>query len=483
MKLWKKRVLALVLTAACVLPGAACAVPEENDNPVAPTATQIPEQEKEQKKDMEEEKKENAEVSKVPLKTTATQLTKAEYPEMAQYPKIDGFNYDEDAYEAWRTSRMAQQSENKEYQNGIREFYEATMQEFLKDTEGKNKIYSPLNVYMALAMLAETAEGESRQQILDLLHTDSIETLRNNASILWNANYCDDGTVTSLLASSAWLKEGLSYNQETLNTLAKYYYASSFRGTMGSAEYNKMLQDWLNEQTGGLLEEQASKIEMDPMTVFALATTVYFKAKWSSEFFEGNNTEEVFHAASGDMTTEFMHQSGTNTYYWGENFGAISRGLQNSGNMLLILPDEGIPVEDLLTDAEVLNFIYDQYSWENQKRLIINQSIPKFDVVSDFSLISGLKNLGVTDVFSFKTADFTPLTTDRDVAVSGATHAARVLIDEEGCLAAAFTVMLMATSSAPPKDQMDFVLDRPFLFVINGQDNQPLFIGIVNQPK
>lgn len=378
---------------------------------------------------------------------------------------------------------QAQRPENNDYQNGIREFYEATMQEFLKDTEGKNKIYSPLNVYMALAMLAETAEGESRQQILDLLGVDSIETLRNNASILWNANYCDDGTVTSLLASSAWLSDKINYNQETLNILAENYYASSFSGTMGSAEYNKMLQDWLNEQTGGLLEEQASQVTMDPLTVFTLATTVYFKAKWANEFQEANNTEEIFHAAAGDITTEFMHQSRTGSYYWGENFGAISRSLENSGNMLLILPDEDVNVEDLLTDKEVLDFIYNRVSWENKKTLMINQSIPKFDVVSNFSLIPGLKNLGVTDVFDSSKADFTPLTTDAEVEVSGATHAARVLIDEEGCLAAAFTVMMYATSAAPPEEQTDFVLDRPFLFVINGQDSQPLFIGIVNQPK
>ena len=94
------------------------------------------------------------------------QLAKAVYPEMAQYPKTDGFTWEEEEYEAWRTSLVAQRPENTEYQNGIREFYEATMQEFLIDTEGENKVYSPLNVYMALAMLAETTDGESRTQIL-----------------------------------------------------------------------------------------------------------------------------------------------------------------------------------------------------------------------------------------------------------------------------------------------------------------------------
>ena len=470
--------IAVLLTVACMLPATACGTSEEGQTiltatPMAePTVTPV-----------EQEKEEVNEENVVVKEEKAQQLTKAVYPEMAKYPETDGIRYDEEAYDAWRMSVNAQRPENYEYQNGIREFYETTMQEFLKDTNGKNKVYSPLNVYMALAMLAETASGESRQQILDLLHTDSIETLRNNASILWNANYCDDGTVTSLLASSAWLSDERTYNMDTLKALADYYYASAFSGEMGSAEYNQMLQDWLNEQTGGLLKEQAANIELDPATVFSLATTVYFRAKWSSEFNEANNTEEVFHAADGDVVTEFMHQSRSSNYYWGENFGAISRSLDNSGEMLLILPDEDVNVEDLLTDNEVLDFIYEHYSWENQKFLIVNQSIPKFDVVSDFSLVPGLKNLGVTDVFSAGKADFTPLTTDSNVEVSGATHAARVLIDEEGCQAAAFTVIVYATAARPPEEQVDFVLDRPFLFVINGQDSQPLFIGIVNQPK
>jgi len=464
--------MALAMMACFLFSMCACAAPVNDNQPV---------QEGEKQEIMKEDTKNDIVLSG----KKAEQIFKAEYPEMVQYPVNEDHTYTYEDYDAWMTSKRERQPENKDYQNGIREFYEITMQEFLKDTQDQNKVYSPLNVYMALAMLAETTDGESRQQILDLLHTDSIETLRNNAGILWNANYCDDGTVNSLLASSVWLSDKLKYNENTLKTLADNYYASSFSGSMGDAEYNKMLQDWLNEQTGGLLEEQAGNVAMDPATVFALATTVYFRAKWQNEFYAPNNTEEVFHAKSGDMVTEFMHQSGTGIYYWGEKFGAIARGLKNSGNMLLILPDEDVTVEELLADKEVQDFIFDHYAWENQKFLIVNQSVPKFDVVSDFSLISGLQNLGVKDVFSFAEANFTPLLGDTElpVAVNEAKHAARVMIDEEGCTAAAFTVMLAAGAARPPEEKVDFVLDRPFLFVINGQDGQPLFIGIVNQPK
>jgi len=34
----------------------------------------------------------------------------------------------------------------------------------------------------------------------------------------------------------------------------------------------------------------------------------------------------------------------------------------------------------------------------------------------------------------------------------------------------------------PPQEEIDFVVDRPFLFVITGADSLPLFVGVVNQP-
>ena len=61
-------------------------------------------------------------------------------------------------------------------------------------------------------------------------------------------------------------------------------------------------------------------------------------------------------------------------------------------------------------------------------------------------------------------------------------HAARVAVDEEGVTAAAFTVIGYCGAGMPPTDEMDLVFDRPFAFVIESNDNLPLFAGIVNEP-
>ena len=425
--------------------------------------------------------------------SAAYSLAAPVYPEMAQYPdesaywKKDG-SFDDDGfskvYDAWWEDKRVRNNLQIPDPDGMQHFLRASMGAMLAQSDGQNLVYSPLNVYMALSMLCECTDGNSRTQILKLLGQNDLASVRAQASALWNASYCADGAVTSVLASSLWLRDGTDYVQSTLDTLAKTYYASTFSGEMGSDAYNKALQDWLNEQTGGLLEEQASGVSFDPDTILALATTIYYRAKWSEEFSESRTSEGTFHTETGDLTCDFMHRSDSDTYYWGEQFGAIELPLRESGCMKLLLPDEGVSPEELLQDEEAIRFLLGSEEWENSKFLIVNLALPKFDVSSNLDLNASLQALGVTDVFSPADADFSPVIQDADgVYLSRADHAARVAIDEEGVTAAAYTVMLEAGAAEPPDEEINFTLDRPFVFVITASSGLPLFVGIVNTPE
>ncbi len=426
--------------------------------------------------------------------TAGFAIAKTQYPEVVPYPnesdyltsdgQLDNSFYD--AHSAWWEDMRARQQLDLGDTAPLQSFFARSAQTFLTGTEGENRVYSPLNVYIALSMLAQLTGGESREQILNLLGSDSMDALRQQASNVWNANYRNDGAVTSILASSLWLNEDVKFNRDTMDILAEDFYASSFRGEMGSEEFDHALRDWLNEQTGGLLKEQAGNVELDAQTILALATTVYFKARWYNDFPKEQTAPRTFHAPGGDMETDFMHQSDYHSYFWGEKFSAVCQPFDTAGYMWFLLPDEGVSPEDLLTNAEATDFLFtaDKNTWENKKFLIVNESIPKFDVASQFDLGEGLQALGVTDVFDPEKSDFTPMTTDVDVPIilSKADHAARVVIDEEGCTAAAYTVLMADGMGSPPEEEVDFTLDRPFLFCITGNSDLPLFVGIVNRP-
>ena len=420
------------------------------------------------------------------------QLAAAQYPQMAQYPdesKFTKLNGDFDSegfsevYDAWRADRSKQLDQSEGYTDALDGYLRTVIPQLLTDGTGENKACSPINIYMALAMLAEITDGESRAQLLALLGSEDLDALRAEAAAVWNANYCADGAVTSILASSLWLSDRISFRQDAMDALAKYYYASSYRGEMGSAAFDKALQDWINQQTGGLLKEQASGLTMDKETILALATTIYFRAKWDGEFSEERTSPDTFHALSGDVTCDFMHQGGTNTYYWSDRFSAVAKRLENSGAMWFLLPDEGVTPEELLADEATLDFLLSGGESAESKYLIVNLSVPKFDIASDLDLTDSLKSMGIADVFDPTVSNFSPMTDDTAAYLSQAKHAARVAIDEEGVTAAAYTVMMMCGAGAPPEEEVDFTLDRPFIFAITGMDGLPLFVGVVHQPQ
>ena len=416
-------------------------------------------------------------------------LNKAEYPVRVLNYNLKAETNDPNAYDTWRDEIDRFREAYEIRQPNLSKFISNSTKAFLEDTED-NAIYSPINVYMALAMLAETSAGTSRSEILNALGSDSIEELREDANAIWNALYTDDGTAKTVLANSLWLREEGEYKENTIDILAKKYYTSTFKGKMGSSEYNEVLRGWLNEQTDGMLENQVKGVELPEDTVLALASTILFNAKWADEFNPENNTNELFNGTNGKVKTEFMHESRNGSVSVGDNFMAYTKHFTEAGHMTFILPREGMtPTELILTD-EFTEFVLcggrdsymtdftDKPCWENERYAIVNFSMPKFDVSSQLDLTKDLGKLGITDITDENKANMSPIT-DANAFLDSIVHGARVTVDEKGCKAAAFTLMLCGATAAP-LDEIDFILDRPFIFVINGYDGLPLFIGIVN---
>mgnify|MGYP004498121303 FL=1 len=181
-------------------------------------------------------------------------ITEASYPESAPYPdetKYSGAKFDT-VYDAWSAERRARNAAATSASGAMDEYLRAALPALLAAGEGENAVCSPVSVYMALSMLAEITDGESRAQLLSLLGAESIDVLRKIAGEVWAANYQNDGAVTSILADSLWLSDRMDYHSGTLARLADSYYASAYRGEMGSEAFNEALRSWINEQTGGL---------------------------------------------------------------------------------------------------------------------------------------------------------------------------------------------------------------------------------------
>lgn len=319
---------------------------------------------------------------------------------------------------------------------------------------------------------------------MSLLGETETEPLRSRVTDLWNGNCRDDQISVLLPAASLWADKSLSLKKGTVKTLSQTYHASVHQGKMGSDKLNREFQKWLSDQTGGLLDQQVSNQQFSDETLLSLASTLYFKGRWQDEFSKKATAEDTFHAETEDITCEFMNRHTVMNYYRGDSFAAISLPFSGGCQMWLLLPDENSSADELLQSKSGLTeLVMHPSEWKDTSLITVNLSVPKFDVTWDTDLSDSLKQSGVTDVFAPDKADFSAiLNTETSAWLSQVTHAARVKIDEEGCEAAAFTTLELCGAAMPPEEQADFIADRPFVFVITGDGNVPLFAGLVNRP-
>lgn len=421
-------------------------------------------------------------------------LASMDLPVAAKYPVSDNYfneeagefdrkQYQKDA-DAWDTSVEERQALAAVAKNGYTDFLTDLSKLMLNDEDVTNPAFSPLNIYISLGMLAEISEGETRAQLLKAAHASSLDSLYETANALARASRREDDAQTVNLGGSLWLSNKINFNDEVVKKTAERYFSSIYRGSFGTEEMDQAFRDWLNEKTGGLLRNQVNNIKFEnPNLALVLATTIYLKAVWAEEFSERSTDEQVFHGKSGDSEVSFMHKSDQGTVYYGEKFSAIWKDFVSGGGMYLVLPNEGVTPEELLDDEEAKRFLTNGAAgWTNTKDALINLSLPKFDVTAEYDLAGILEQMGITDAFDTEKANFSSLSTDNTPFVlDKAMHDARVKVNEHGVEAAAFTVYMLAAGAIMPEEEIDFTLDRPFLYVIESDTNIPLFVGAVNE--
>lgn len=419
-----------------------------------------------------------------PARISAYAVALPEAVRSVEFPEFDDYSDRDEWLEArdlWDNEVKLRAQIVRQAASDLCPFFTEGTEQFLLTENGENKLWSPINAYIGLAMMTELTEGDTRQQILNLLAASDTEELRQQVSTVWENTYQNNKNEICVLANSLWLEKGFKYNQDAMAALGYHYYASVYQGDLGSDRINKDIATWINNNTGNFLSDSTGNISLSQDIVLALYSTLYFQAKWSDEFNSSKNTDGEFYMQDGTTQVTYMNKEREDmNYYWGENFSAVSMWLKNGCRMWFVLPDEGMTTNDVLESGTYMEMVLSS-DWQDSKYMKVNLSVPKFDVSSVLELKDGLMEMGVTDIFDDR-ANFDGITADVPIFLTGASQAVRVQIDEEGVKAATYIEFPGAGSAEPAKEIIDFVLDRPFLFVIT-KNNLPLFAGCVNNPE
>ncbi len=351
------------------------------------------------------------------------------------------------------------------------------------DKENINPVYSPISVYMSLSMLAECLDGEALKELTDALCADDIEDLRKSNNDIFNNLYFEvnekDNAGYCKIANSIWLNDMYKYNNDTLKTLADSYYTSSFLKNFADAQTPKQISNWINKNTSGKFSPEI-KIDDPVDEIIKIINTITFKDSWAEEF--AKSQKDIFHTADNeDKECEFLNKTFSNSYIeYGEGFTKTSVAMNNGYKMNFVLPDEDTTVDQIVSSPQTMLDIVNGNTERKAANVIF--SVPEFNVKSKFDLINWAKKLGIKSVFS-SSADFSKISDLNGLSVSEITHEATILIDEEGCEAAAYTLISVDKGFRPSLDEeIIFKLDRPFYYYVSDLNGTPVFSGIINDP-
>ena len=390
------------------------------------------------------------------------------------YPEAYAF----DDYDNWRKLREENPVDDSTI-GTINDFAYKTSSFILTETE-KNTNYSPLSLYYALALATSGAKNETEMELLNLLGSFDTQVLSKQCGNLYRLLYKDNEIGKIKIANSIWLDNEVNgqpvvFNDTFVENAAKNFYASSYSVDFSNKETGNAMGNWISENTKGTLEPT---IETNPQQILSIINTVYFYDQWINRFNKSNTIEDSFYLLNGgEVKIDFMNQTfGSTGFSKGINFTRASLGLKNGGEMVFILPDEGISPYDLVLSSEKMKEIFEE--GENFYGEVV-WKIPKFNFNSQLKLKDMLKALNVKLAFE-PSADFTGMA-DQMAYISEIQQQTYISIDEVGVEASAFT-QINYHGAAPPEDRADMILDRPFIYGITTSNGSLLFIGVCMNP-
>jgi serpin B len=174
----------------------------------------------------------------------------------------------------------------------------------------------------------------------------------------------------------------------------------------------------------------------------------------------------------------FMQQTGSFEGFENEVVSVLEL-FYKKGNfsMTILLPK--VSMEKF--EADFLN-VENYSSWHLSTVPFNKILIPRFKLEQTTNPIPILEKFGMTTAFKEMEANFSGITTEQHLAISGIYHKAFVDVNEEGTEAAAATGVGLALRSAQPKPR-DFIADHPFIFMIQDVKSKSiLFIGKLVNP-
>ena len=341
---------------------------------------------------------------------------------------------------------------------------------------GGSYFLSPLSLNIALGMLLNGAEGETRAEIQKVLGFSDADLVTINASYaeLIAKLPLVDPKVTNTTANSVWHKKDFSVEPAFLDALKKSFNAGVYAEDFTHTATVDKINNWAADHTNDKIKKVLDKI--NPDQVLFLLNALYFKGDWTKEFDEKNTVKAPFYGATREVSQDFMSQQQEFGYTANESFMMLELPYGNEKYAFIAM----LPVKGT-ADEMIRNLTREQ--WDAARAGLVKQTVqvtlPKFKMELSKKLNKVLETMGMRKAFT-DGAELGGISKATRLLVDFVKQDTYLSVDEKGSEAAAVTTIGVIVTSVGPSYPV-FRCDRPFAFAIVEKTSDTIqFIGKVN---
>lgn len=346
-----------------------------------------------------------------------------------------------------------------------------------KAKNDENVLISPMSAWTVLCMVEAGANGETKQQMQEVLAITEGDYLTYAKKFTFLLPEKDNCKVH--MANGIWYKNvpSLHVNDYFLQYNKTFFDAAAYKAPFDKNTLDT-INDWVSKNTNGMIPSILK--EINPEDVLYLVNALSFDAKWSTIYNETQIARDIFTTENGEEKVVAVMNCKENVYLEDENTtGFMKYYGDGQYAFVALLPKEGMTMADYvesLTAEKVRNL------FQNKLSTPVSTMLPKFSVDYEFNMNDILIQMGMTDAFSDSEADFTKMATSDagNIYISSVDQKCFIAVDEYGTKAGAATAVAMQNKALSLQAVKVVSLNRPFVYLIVECDNfEPLFMGTI----